>query len=66
MLELDPKKRATLDEIWQDEWIRTSPYCRQEEDGRVIHAEGHKHVLEGQPSQESKTKTGKSGVKDGK
>ncbi|KAJ9644666.1 Nitrogen permease reactivator protein [Coniosporium tulheliwenetii] len=46
MLEIDPKRRATLEEILEDRWIATSPVCRQEEGGRVIRAEGHEHTLE--------------------
>jgi serine/threonine protein kinase len=49
MLELDPKKRATLEEIWNDDWIRSIEYCKQEQ-GTVIHATNHTHVLETQPS----------------
>ncbi|KAL7266869.1 Nitrogen permease reactivator protein [Rhizina undulata] len=48
MLELDPKKRATLEEVWQDEWIMNLQFCRQEEGGKVIRVENHHHVLEGQ------------------
>lgn len=46
MLELDPKKRATLDEILEDKWVTNSQVCSQEEGGRVIRAEGHDHTLE--------------------
>ncbi|RPA90254.1 Pkinase-domain-containing protein [Choiromyces venosus 120613-1] len=48
MLELNPKKRATLEEIWNDEWIKSISYCQQEEGGKVIKGVGHTHVLEGQ------------------
>ena len=46
MLELDPKKRATLDEIMKDPWVSGTPVCSQEEGGRVIRAPGHEHTLE--------------------
>lgn len=47
MLELNPKKRATLEEIWYDEWIGNLQYCTQEVGGDVVKAPGHAHVLEG-------------------
>lgn len=46
MLEVDPKKRATIDDMLQDPWVANSPVCQQVEQGRVIRAEGHTHVLE--------------------
>ncbi|KAK5112603.1 hypothetical protein LTR62_003917 [Meristemomyces frigidus] len=48
MLELDPKKRATMDEILQDPWVQNSLVCRQEEDGIIFKAPNHTHAL--QPS----------------
>jgi serine/threonine protein kinase len=47
MLELDPTKRATLEEITADPWVTKSPFCRQEVTGQVIFAAGHTHILEG-------------------
>lgn len=46
MLEVDPKKRATLDEIIEDKWVTGSAVCSQEEGGRVIRCENHDHTLE--------------------
>lgn len=46
MLELDPKKRATLEEILDDKWIKNSQVCAQEEAGSIIRAENHEHTLE--------------------
>ncbi|KAF1990754.1 Pkinase-domain-containing protein [Aulographum hederae CBS 113979] len=46
MLEVDPKRRATLEEIMADRWVIESPVCRQEEGGRVVHAGNHQHTLE--------------------
>lgn len=46
MLDTDPAKRATLEEIHKDQWVSTRPFCIQGEDGAVIRAEGHSHVLE--------------------
>ena len=48
MLELDPRKRATMDEILQDPWVQNSLVCQWEENGKVISAPNHKHHL--QPS----------------
>ncbi|KAL3427411.1 Serine/threonine-protein kinase oca2 [Phlyctema vagabunda] len=46
MLELDPRRRATMDEILSDPWVSGTPICREEEGGRVIKAPGHTHTLE--------------------
>ncbi|KAF2019930.1 kinase-like protein [Aaosphaeria arxii CBS 175.79] len=46
MLELDPKKRATLEEILQDKWVTGSQICSQEEGGKIHRAENHEHTLE--------------------
>jgi hypothetical protein len=46
MLEIDPKKRATLEEVLADPWIEGSVICRQEEGGKIVRAEGHTHTLE--------------------
>ncbi|WPH04455.1 Serine/threonine-protein kinase oca2 [Acrodontium crateriforme] len=48
MLELDPKKRADMDEILADPWVHNSLVCRQEENGVIIKAPNHTHTL--QPS----------------
>ncbi|RDW80628.1 hypothetical protein BP5796_05326 [Coleophoma crateriformis] len=54
MLELDPKKRATMEEILSDPWVSGTPICREEPGGKVIRAEGHTHTLE--PPQEVEKK----------
>ncbi|KAL9099304.1 MAG: hypothetical protein Q9187_009516, partial [Circinaria calcarea] len=46
MLEVNPRKRATLEEMLEDPWICTTPVCRQLEGGKVIRAGGHEHTLE--------------------
>lgn len=46
MLELDPKKRATMEEVLADPWVSGTSICRQEIGGEVIRAEGHIHTLE--------------------
>lgn len=46
MLELDPKKRATMSEVLDDPWVANTPICREETGGKVIRAEGHTHTLE--------------------
>ncbi|KAH3909508.1 hypothetical protein HBH56_157450 [Parastagonospora nodorum] len=46
MLEVDPKKRATLDEIIEDKWVTGSYVCSQEEGGQVLRAGSHEHTLE--------------------
>lgn len=46
MLEIDPRKRATLEDMMQDPWITQTPVCRQENGGVVIKAANHEHALE--------------------
>lgn len=46
MLDVDPKRRATLEEMMEDPWISTTLVCTQVEGGRVIKAAGHEHTLE--------------------
>lgn len=46
MLEIDPRKRATIDEMLQDPWVNNSAVCQQVGHGEIIGAEGHTHVLE--------------------
>ena len=45
MLEVDPKKRATIDEMLKDPWISNSPVCQQMDHGRIMKATGHTHTL---------------------
>lgn len=59
MLELDPLKRATLEEIWSDEWIRSIEFCRQEKH-EIIKANNHTHVLEAQTLERTDTSSKKS------
>jgi serine/threonine protein kinase len=46
MLEIDPKKRATMDEILEDKWVKNSLVCSQEAGGKVIRVDNHEHTLE--------------------
>ncbi|KAM0716877.1 hypothetical protein Q7P37_006729 [Cladosporium fusiforme] len=46
MLELDPRKRATMDEVLADPWVQNALVCRQEENGQVFRAPGHAHALQ--------------------
>lgn len=46
MLQVNPKQRATLEDIHADPWISGTPFCQQLEGGKVIPAEGHEHTLE--------------------
>ncbi len=45
MLELDPKRRATMADILDDPWVADTIICRQE-GGQVLSADDHEHVLE--------------------
>ncbi|KAJ5587329.1 uncharacterized protein N7459_003094 [Penicillium hispanicum] len=46
MLKVNPKERATLDEVLSDEWVRNILACRQEGSGEIINNSNHTHVLE--------------------
>ncbi|KAL1967922.1 hypothetical protein VTN77DRAFT_2339 [Rasamsonia byssochlamydoides] len=46
MLKVNPKERATLDEVVLDDWIRSIQACRQEESGAIVKATNHTHILE--------------------
>lgn len=43
MLTIDPEDRATLEECWQDEWLKSVDYCTIDEDGKTIHGHDHYH-----------------------
>jgi len=45
MLKVDPTERATMYEVLEDDWVNSTPVCTQEEQGQVIRAQGHDHVL---------------------
>ena len=45
MLKVDPKERATMDEVLEDDWVTETPVCSQEEQGEVRRAPGHEHTL---------------------
>lgn len=44
MLEIDPTKRATLDEIFADEWVQKLHMCTVE-NGKFIRSGTHKHTV---------------------
>lgn len=46
MLDLNPKTRAGLDEILEESWVADTVICQQLENGEVISAEDHEHILE--------------------
>ncbi|KAL8693407.1 MAG: hypothetical protein Q9218_001756 [Villophora microphyllina] len=46
MLEVNPRRRATLDEMMTDQWISSTPVCSQIDGGQLLRAPGHQHTLE--------------------
>ncbi|KAL8707643.1 MAG: hypothetical protein Q9220_007381 [cf. Caloplaca sp. 1 TL-2023] len=46
MLEVNPPRRATLEDIMGDTWVASTPVCSQIEGGQVVRAPGHQHTLE--------------------
>ncbi|KAG5941288.1 hypothetical protein E4U53_007439 [Claviceps sorghi] len=57
MLDLDPKTRAKMDEILDETWVADAVICQQLENGEVLPAEDHTHVLEPPASQQPSPKT---------
>ncbi|CCE63909.1 hypothetical protein TPHA_0G00730 [Tetrapisispora phaffii CBS 4417] len=45
MLELDPKKRATLEDVYNDEWFSSQAFCTQNKNKEVMRAPGHHHTI---------------------
>ncbi|EJS41590.1 hrk1p [Saccharomyces arboricola H-6] len=45
ILQVDPKKRATLDDIFNDEWFASVEACTMDSKNKVIRAPGHHHTL---------------------
>ncbi|SCV02555.1 LAME_0H02718g1_1 [Lachancea meyersii CBS 8951] len=45
ILTIDPKERATMQEIYQDPWFSTIPYCTNDLKKVVRHAAGHTHTV---------------------
>jgi serine/threonine protein kinase len=46
MLDTNPKTRATMSEILAEPWVADSQMCQQLDDGQIIPAEDHSHVLQ--------------------
>jgi serine/threonine protein kinase len=51
MLDLNPKTRATMEDILAEAWVADTVICQQFDDGTVVPAEDHTHVLEPHSSQ---------------
>lgn len=45
MLEIDPTKRATLAEIWADEWIKKLHMCTLDKQGQFLRSGTHEHTF---------------------
>jgi serine/threonine protein kinase len=52
MLEIDPKKRACMDDIVNDPWVADTVICQQASPGVVYLAEDHTHTLEPSKAQD--------------
>ena len=46
MLKVDPHRRAIMENVMQDTWVKNAPVCRQLEQGKVVRAGIHTHTLE--------------------
>ncbi|KAF3021975.1 serine/threonine protein kinase [Neopestalotiopsis sp. 37M] len=51
MLTIDPRKRATMQEILDEPWVSDTVICRQEGPGNIDPAPDHTHILEPPASQ---------------
>ncbi|KAL6871402.1 Pkinase domain-containing protein [Trichoderma novae-zelandiae] len=51
MLDINPKTRAKMGEILEEPWVADTVICQQLENGEVIPAPDHKHILEPPNSQ---------------
>lgn len=56
MLNVDPQTRASMDEILQEPWVADTVICQQFDNGEVVSAEDHKHVLEPPSAQPAQAK----------
>ena len=45
MLSVDVSTRATIDDIFADEWFNQIKYCTMDNDGHVINEPGHHHTI---------------------
>ena len=45
MLKLDPKKRATMDQIMKDEWIQSLAMCTIAKTGELMKGNDHQHTV---------------------
>lgn len=45
ILEVDPTKRATLADMYKDDWFGKIPFCTMDTKKQVIRAPGHHHTL---------------------
>lgn len=45
MLLVDPEKRASLDDLFNDEWFASLPCCTMDKNGKVRRAVGHHHTI---------------------
>ncbi|OJD11380.1 HAL protein kinase [Emergomyces pasteurianus Ep9510] len=63
MLKINPRERATLQDVLSDQWVRSCDVCFQKENGAVVNATNHTHVLE-PPSSAPPPTTNNSTKKD--
>ncbi|KAG6303698.1 hypothetical protein E4U45_002101 [Claviceps purpurea] len=57
MLDLNPITRAKMDEILDETWVADAVICQQLEQGEVLPAEDHTHILEPPAPQPQQPKT---------
>ena len=45
ILEIDPSKRATLNQVFEDSWFADIPNCTMDKKNNVVRAHGHHHTI---------------------
>lgn len=45
MMKVNPAERATMDDIFNDEWFKSIPMCTIKEGQKVLRAHGHHHTV---------------------
>lgn len=45
ILTVDPKERATMEDMYNDEWFANIPFCTRDAKKGTIRAPGHTHTI---------------------
>lgn len=45
ILDVDPERRATIKDLYEDDWFANIEFCTMDSKKQVIRAPGHHHTL---------------------